>query len=503
MTTLKSHPAPSLFDAAALEIAPGYPSPRLSLAVLVPVYNEQYLVQASLERLGVLGKSPLLDRVKVIVVDDCSRDNTPEVLRRFQALLADGSDPKFEWVFVRHEHNQGKGGAIRTALEYADTDLTCIHDADLEYHPRDLLSMVPLFLSERADAVFGSRFLAGGFKRALFFRHSMGNRLLTFFCNLASDLDLTDMETCYKMVRTDVLRSIPIESHDFRIEPEFTIKLAKRNARIFEVPISYSGRTYQDGKKITWKDGLKALKAILKFAASDNIYKKDEYGSEILTRLRRAPHFTRWMADTIRGHIGDRVLEIGAGIGNFTLNLVPRTLYWATDINPMYLHELRKLEETRPYLHAATLNLAAGESFPSDQKFDTVVCLNILEHVRDDRAALRNIREVLEENGRAIVLVPQGPSLFGTLDEVLGHQRRYRRDQLTKLAEEAGFRVREVLEFNRSSVPAWWWNGKIMRRRSFGQIQIKMLNLLVPLFRRLDRWLPLPPLSLIAVLERN
>lgn len=243
-----------------------------SLSVLVPVYNEQAFVESSLRRLAVLAASSALQHIQVIVVDDCSTDQTPAVLSDFQAQR-DGlpGAPKFEWSFYRHERNQGKGAAIRTALAHAHCELSVIHDADLEYHPRDLLQMIPLFLEEGADAVFGSRFLPGRFKRALFFRHSMGNHLLTFLCDLACDLNLTDMETCYKMVRTELLKSIPLESRDFRIEPELTIKLAKRRARIFEVPISYSGRTYEEGKKINWRDGYRALFAIVKFALSDNI----------------------------------------------------------------------------------------------------------------------------------------------------------------------------------------------------------------------------------------
>lgn len=476
------------------------PAQQLSLSVLVPVYNEEYLVQSSLRRLWVLGQSPLLSRIKVIVVDDCSTDGTPAVLEQVQrALEQDAADPRFEWLFFRHVHNQGKGGAIRTALEYADTDLTVIHDADLEYHPRDLLKMIPLFLEEGADAVFGSRFLVGGFKRALFFRHSIGNHLLTLLSNFASDLNLTDMETCYKMVRTELLRSIPLLSRDFRIEPELTIKIAKRNARVFELPISYSGRTYQEGKKINWKDGLKALAAIVRFAASDNICKQDQHGSEILAR--RAPRFTRWIADTIRPYVGERVLEIGAGVGSITLNLVPRKTYWATDVSPTCLYELRKLEDTRPYLHATTVDLGDAETFPAGQKFDTVICLNVLEYMEDDLAALRNIRQALEENGRAIVLVPQGPGFFGSLDRVLQRQRRYQKDQLAALARKAGFQVRGIVDFNRSGAPAWWLNGKLLRRTSFGRNQIKVLNLLVPIFRKLDRLLPWPPLSLIAILD--
>jgi glycosyltransferase involved in cell wall biosynthesis len=474
-----------------------------TLSIIVPVYNEQYLVQASLNRLQVLGESPLLSRIKVIVVDDHSTDQTEVSLKQFQkSWEANPWSPKFEWIFLHHEQNQGKGAAIRTGLEYVDTELVVIHDADLEYHPRDLLKMIPLFLEEDADAVFGSRFLAGEFKRALFFRHALGNSFLTFLCDLVCDLNITDMETCYKMVRTSLLRSIPLESCDFRIEPELTIKLAKRGARIFEVPISYSGRTYQEGKKINWKDGLLALGAILKYAVSDQIYTADKYGSEILARLNRAPRFTRWMADTVRPYIGKRVLEIGAGIGNMTLNLTPQPVYWATDINPLYLDSLRKLCSTRPYLHVAYIDVTDPTSFPTDQLFDTVICLNVIEHVRDDVAALRNIRNVLEDKGRAIVLVPQGPNLYGSLDQVLGHYRRYTREQLISVGVEAGFHVQDILEFNRAGVLGWWLNGRVLKQKNFGLLQIKMLNLLVPLFRRMESWLPLPPLSLIAVFEK-
>ena len=146
-----------------------------------------------------------------------------------------------------------------------------IHDADLEYHPKDLLRVVKVFVEENADAVYGSRFAGGEVRRVLFYRHELGNRLLTALSNLVTNLNLTDMETCYKAIRTPLFKSIPLESNEFRIEPELTIKLAKRGARIFEIPIDYSGRTYQEGKKINWRDGFRALIAIGRFSLSDRI----------------------------------------------------------------------------------------------------------------------------------------------------------------------------------------------------------------------------------------
>jgi glycosyltransferase involved in cell wall biosynthesis len=499
--------------------------PATSLSVLVPVFDEQHLVAASLARLEVLRDSPHLERTQVIVVDDSSRDATPEVLAAFAAergialAPASPSAPRsraapaaavrgagrhggIEWLFLRHDRNGGKGAAVRSALAHAGCELSVIHDADLEYHPRDLVRMVKVFVEEGADAVFGSRFAGGEARRALLFRHELGNRLLTFLTNVITNVNLTDMETCYKAVRTSLLKSIPIVSNDFRLEPELTIKLAKREARIFEVPISYSGRTYQEGKKIGWRDGLRALGAMLRFWISDEVYAADEHGSQILGRLARAPRFNAWMADTIRPWCGRRVLEIGSGTGNLTRRLVPRDAYVASDVNPLYLQTLRGLTADRPYLDVTLTDVTRGDSFPRVAGgFDTVVCLNVVEHVEDDLGALANLRGALAPGGRAIVLVPRGPGLFGTLDEVLGHRRRYDEASLRRVALDAGFEVKALLPFNRVGTPAWWLNGRVLRRRHFGLAQIAALNLLTPLFRLVDRALPFPPLSLVAILE--
>jgi glycosyltransferase involved in cell wall biosynthesis len=492
-------------EASEADSSPGLVEERTSttLSVIVPVYNEQFLVEASLARLEVLAESSLLERVKVIVVDDASSDGTPEALARFRESRESKNAAKISWCFLRHEKNSGKGAGIRTGLTQVDTKLVVIHDADLEYHPADLLKMVEVFLWEDADAVFGSRFLSGGYKRALFFRHALGNKLLTFLCDLVCDLNLTDIETCYKMVRANLLKSIPLESSTFDVEPELAIKLAKRGSRIFEVPISYSGRTYGEGKKIKWTDGARALWAIFHYAASDRIFTEDESGGEILERLNRAPRFTRWMADVVKPYIGERVLEIGAGTGNMSAHLMPRSVYWATDINPHYLDFLMTLRAARPYMRVAHTDAMDRDTYPRGQSFDTVVCLNVVEHVQDDLQALRNVWNALEEGGRAIILVPHGPGLYGSLDEVLGHFRRYSEQQIIDVADNAGFRVEKVLKFNRPGVVAWWLNGRILHRKTFGLGQIRMLNLLTPLFRLMDSWLPFPPLSIIAILRKE
>jgi len=468
----------------------------LRLSAIVPVFNERYLVLEMLRRLLAVS-IPGIRELEVIIVDDASTDGSAEIV---DAVAAE--HPDRVRVF-HHDVNQGKGAAVRTGIEAATGDLIVFQDADLEYDPQDLAKLVAPFLEDGADAVYGSRFLSADRRRVLYFRHTLGNRLITFMSNWATDLNLTDVETCYKMIRGPLLKSIPIRSNDFRLEIELTSKLAKRNCRIFEVPISYSGRTYQEGKKIGWKDGLKALLAIFHFWMVDDLYKQDEYGGMILHALERAQRFNGWMADAVRPMLGSRVLEIGAGIGNLTSLLVPRDRYLASDINPAYLAYLENLSVGKPYLEVALLDLEKDSGFETvTGQFDTVICLNVLEHVEDPVAALQRMREALRPGGRLVLYVPVGPWLYSSLDEALGHRCRYSAESLKSELEIVGLQVEETQPFNRVSVPAWWFNGKVLRRRSFSRIQLKIFDLLVPILRRVDRFLPWPSLGLIAVAKR-
>src|SRR6185503_10165949 len=200
--------------------------------------------------------------------------------------------------------------------------------------------------------------------------------------------------------------------------------------------------------------------------------------------------------------VGSRVLEIGAGIGNLTRALLPRKLYCATDVNPDYLRLLTSTFGALPYVKVAPCDVEKPETFPRpDPPFDTCICLNVVEHVEHDLDALRNIRSALAPGGRAIVLVPNGPDLYSPLDEVLGHRRRYSKEMLEARAREAGFEVERMLGFNRLGSVAWFVNGKVLRRRHFGLVQIWLLNALSPILGLLDRVLPFPPLSHIAVLR--
>ncbi len=223
------------------------------LSVVIPVYNEAATLESLVDRVLAVG----IDAVEVICVDDGSTDGTRQVLRQH-------NEPKGIRV-IYHERNQGKGAALRSGFQAATGDMIIVQDADLEYDPADYPKLIEPILSGRADVVFGSRFVGGQPHRVLYFWHYLVNRGLTLLSNLLTNLNLTDMEVCYKVFRREILEQIEIEEDRFGFEPEITAKVAKLGCRIYEVGISYSGRTYEDGKKIGWRDAVRAVWCILKY----------------------------------------------------------------------------------------------------------------------------------------------------------------------------------------------------------------------------------------------
>lgn len=462
------------------------------LSILVPLYNEAEFIQAVLKRIII---APVPDGLKreIVVVDDASTDGSPELVEAVAARY-----PGFIRL-IRCAKNRGKGAAIRTAIDHATGDFCLIQDADLEYDPEDYPLLLGPLLDGSADVVYGSRFLSANRRRVLYYWHSVANRALTTISNVISNLNLTDMETCYKAFRTPLLKSIPLRSNRFGFEPEITIKIAKRQARVFEVPISYSGRTYEEGKKIGLKDAFQALGVMLRFAIVDDLYK--DPGAEILDAFSVAPRFNRWMADTIRPYVRERVLEIGAGMGNLTRALARgRERYIAADIDQEHLSRLRSRLAHYVNVEARTCDLSKSADFePLAASVDTVICLNVLEHIEDDLGALRNIFTALAPGGRAIVLVPCGQEIFGRLDVILGHYRRYSDAQLQGVFEKAGFQVQQILHFNHISRPSWYITGKLAKRERISRFQLKIFDRLVWLWRRIDGVIPWKPTSLIAI----
>lgn len=456
------------------------------LSVVIPCYNERATVAELLRRV----REVPIDK-EIVVIDDKSTDGSAAIV----AKLAE------EWPEIRHifqPYNQGKGAAIRRGIMEARGDVVLVQDADLEYDPEEYPKLLQPILDGHADVVFGSRF-AGYPRRVMMYWHRLGNTFLTFLSNATTNLDLTDMETCYKVFRREVIQSIPLKSNRFGIEPEITAKVARRGYRIYEVPISYYGREYWEGKKINWKDGFSAIWTILKYGLfTDRESEPPTYVT--LRRLDSLTRYNRWIWERLQPFVGQRVLEIGAGSGTMTRFLYGRELVVATDRETPYVDRLRNRFRRTPGIIVDRADLES-ESVRELARygFDTVTCINVLEHTAHDVAALRRAQELLQPGGRIVVFVPAGRHLFGGMDRAVGHQRRYDRDELVEKLKQAGFEIEDVSYQNRIAKLAWWLNSRVLQRRGLPAGQSKLFDRFVPLFKSLEGERPSDGLSLIAI----
>ena len=433
-----------------------------------------------------------MDR-ELVIVDDCSTDGTSHILETLAAR-----EPRIR--LFRQQVNQGKGAAVRRAIQEANGDFCLVQDADLEYDAAEYPKLLKPLLEGHADAVFGSRYLAGDQTRVLPYWHSMINKFLTLVSNMFSNLNVTDMETCYKVFRTDLLKSIPIRSDRFGFEPEITMKVSKRKLRVYEVPISYHGRTYEEGKKIGWKDGAKALGVILYFWVIDDLY-AENYGRGLLNSLTGTPQYLSWMTGLLRPHLGATVLEIGAGLGNLTGRLMGKKLqYVAAEKDSLYLHALRNRFLRTPSVSVCELDPGNASAYDAWRgQFDSALCVNVLESVEDPQSVIMSLSGCLKPGGNLVILVPQGPGMYGPLDQGMGHRRRFSPSQLRKMMETAGLEVISERHLNKIGSVAWRMSGNLLRRRKMSRVALKLWDKTVWFWRRIDWLLPWSGLSLIAV----
>jgi glycosyltransferase involved in cell wall biosynthesis len=466
----------------------------MKLSIIIPAYNEINTIGEILSRVLEVDLPK-----EVIVVDDCSTDGTKEFLKEWEAQREKESKDSVR-IFYQTQ-NRGKGAALRSGFKEATGDIVIIQDADLEYHPQEYPKLIEPLLDGRADVVYGSRFL-GTPRRVLMFRHTLGNKLLTFLSNLCTDLNLTDMETGYKVFKKEVLEHLHLKSNRFGFEPEVTAKIAKMNYRIYEVPIAYSGRDYWEGKKIKWMDGLKAIFSILRYNFFDSETEDIVYLT--LQRMKKLHRYNQWIFSKFRPYIGRRVLEIGSGIGNITRFLLDRDLIIATDVEPKYLDLLKNTFGKYKKFMIEHLDLSGSEmECYRSYHIDSVICFNVLEHIEQDEKALKNIFDLLEPGGRLLLLAPSHSWLYGSLDRHLGHHRRYGKKELKNKLEARGFKVIFLKYFNRIGILGWFLNSKILGRKRLPSFQLRIYNLLVPLFK-LEKFFPLPiGTSLLAVAEKS
>jgi glycosyltransferase involved in cell wall biosynthesis len=467
------------------------PRPRFhKLSVLMPVYNEVHTLHTIVRRVL---NAPVDIAIELVIVDDGSTDGSRLLIKELAR-----QDSRIKYVF--HVSNQGKAGAVRTAIREMTGDLALIQDADLEYNPADYPALLRPMLEGVADAVFGSRFLSGQYRRVLYFWHTLGNRLLTTLCNMLNDVNLTDMETGYKLIRADILRAIPLTSSGFALEPELTTKLAMWDLRLYEVPVSYQGRTYAEGKKIGLVDLFAALWALLKYRFFARHFTTHE-GFLILQSVRRARGFNGWLVRQLAPFVGRRVLEAGSGIGNLTEFFLDRERLACVDVDPFYVERL-----SQRYGHLANLSFHQADlsqlhncNALCKARLDTIICINVLEHIENDAKVLRNFYELLQPGGHAMLLVPANPRLYTGVDKALGHFRRYTRQELVSKMRDAGFDVVESKGFNRLGSLGWFVSGKLLGRTTLSAGQMKLYEWLLPLAKLVDRIGLLPPLSVIAV----
>ena len=466
-----------------------HPERYRRLSVLMPVYNEAKTLRQIVGR--VLG-SPISLEIELICVDDCSTDKSFEILTELAA-----GDARVKPY--RQPVNGGKGAAIQAAVTRMTGDIAIIQDADLEYDPKDFAAMLAPILEGHADAVFGSRFAYSAQRRLLFFWHAVANRALTLMTNALNDLNMSDMETCYKAVRADVLKQIPLNSKRFGIEPELTTRLAQMNLRIYEVPISYHGRTVAEGKKIGLKDAFEAVWCLFKYKFIDTRFTThDAY--YVMESFRRAKGFNRWTLRQFRPYLGGRVLEAGCGIGNFTELLLDRERLVCLDADPFFIEMIG-----RRFGHLENISVRVsdpdkpeGYAGMRDERLDTVVCCNVLEHVECDQQALAHYFELLAPGGHVLVLVPAHRWLYSKCDQNLGHRRRYSPEELGSKMEAAGFKVVMLKQFNRLGVLGWWVN-KLRGRATLSPRDMRTFERLLPIAKLLEMVTPLPGLSVLAV----
>ena len=459
------------------------------LSVLMPVYNESRTLRTIVRK--VLA-SPVDAAIELVCVDDGSRDGSPEIL---DAMAA--ADPRIR-VF-RQPQNMGKGAAIRRAIEEMKGDIGLIQDSDLEYDPADYPALIAPITQGKADAVFGSRFASPPQRKILLYWHSVANRFLTWLTNVLNDINLTDMETCYKAVRADILKQTPLHSNRFGIEPELTTKLAQWNVRLYEVPVSYHGRTAAEGKKIGLKDAFSAVWTLFNYRFIDDRFTTHD-GYYVLQSMRRARGLSRWILQQFRPFVGDRVLEAGCGIGNFTELLLDRQRLVCVDNDPLYVEMLNWRLGHLENVRIEKLDLADGPSYAAlkQERIDTIICLNVLEHIEADEAVLRAYVDLLEPGGHAIILVPAHMSLYGPCDKAIGHQRRYTQVELHTKMQAAGFDVVQIGEFNRLGVLGWWLNNQLGRNR-LSASQLRAFDLLLPVAKAMEAMKIGSGLNLIAV----
>lgn len=461
------------------------------LSVLMPVHNARWTIGDAVQR--VLHAPVSLD-LEIVAVDDGSSDGTGEHLERLAAR-----EPRLH--VVRHDRRRGPGAAIRTAIQHMTGDMALVPGDDLDCDPRDFANLVEPVQRGDADAVFGSRF-AGGSRRVPPFWQSLFRAGLTTVSNGVNNLSLTDTGAGCKVVRADLLKRLSLKSNTTTLQPELTARLAQCGARIHEAPVRDAGPAEAEGG-CRPAGSLRALWETVRCRFVDPCFTPHS-GHVTLAAVAHANRYNAWLLEQCAPFLGNRLLEAGAGIGNLSTRLANRERLVLVDYDSLYVERLKVRFRGRSNIRVLQADLTSPHVAEAwqDERLDAVFCSNVLEHLEPDVQVLRSFHQSLLRNGHCIIIVPAEQSLFMPLDSELGHFRRYSQDELRGKMRQAGFEVVFTSQFCRIGALAWWWNGRVLKRRHLSPRQMVWFDRIWPIARHLDRLLPVPGMSLMMVGRR-
>ena len=468
-------------------------SKKKILSVIIPVFNERPFIRECILKVDLATRKLGLNN-EIVVVDDGSTDGTVEELQLLQKEV-----PSIK-ILVQPA-NQGKGAALQRGIAEATGEFMLFQDADLEYDPSDIEPLLKPLLEGQADVVYGSRFTISPARKILNFHHQAGNQFLTLLSNLATGLNLTDMETGYKAFRADILKTIPLRSSRFGIEPEITAKIAKRHCTIYEVPISYNGRSYGEGKKITWRDGFAAIYTIIRFWLIDDCYHKEQI-AETYEDIERTHHAQEQLILRLLPYFGDRLLEIGSGIGSISRILPIRERITLSDWRPEYLDLLNKGFSGKQRIEIEEFDINS-DSVPDrlKNKFDSVLMMHQLQMTDREDLVLQNALNLLQKKGRLVISVPNCGEI-GEYESRLGYRRRYDLERCEKLLEQNGFRLLHHFSANYPALQIW---KNVIRKNNLSQLPLfwaKISDSLVKKAAFFEKYFRLEGLTLVCIAEK-
>ncbi len=476
----------------------------MKLSIILPIFNERLYLSEIFRRIMTTRLNPEVSSIEILAVDDGSTDGSREWLseteKGFSTRFKSSSGlPTFmKTLFL--PKNSGKGAAVRAGIEASTGDVILIQDADLEYHPKDYPSLLAPILANQADAVFGSRFVGGGssgHRRVLYFWNAVVNRVLNLLFNFLANMTCTDIGTGYKALKGPLARSLRLKSNRFGFEPEISARLAKARIRLFEVGISYYGRTYAEGKKIGPFDAIAAVFHIIRFT----LFGGSPYHAGLLQTLSALENasdqlYCESLRDLIRflpkkGRL--KILEVGSGIGSITQELIKHGSVVASDLSDEYTGMLRErfgfVDDFKSVQWDAT---AAIESAATPEEvrsghFDLIVAFNVVEHLPHADQVIQRWRSLLSAEGAMMLLVPFSQRLYTPIDRAVGHVKRYTRPELENLLESCGAQVIQSRYANPLGILGWILNGKILGRDTLPQGQIKLYSFLKPFIKPIEK----------------